>query len=74
MSIDNALRAIAYAEAPTLGVAIALIAKHRGELDAAMRAAEIQPAPVTSQGAAEDRALLKLAATSEPPHVVDKTA
>jgi hypothetical protein len=74
MSIDNAIRAIAYSEAPTLGAAIALIAKHRNELDAAMRAAETTPSPVTSDGAAAERALARLAVANEPPHALDKTA
>lgn len=74
MSIDNAIRAIAYAEAPTLGLAVALIAKHRGELDAALRAAETQQAPVNTEGAAVERALDKMATSAEPPHVVDKSA
>ena len=52
MSLDNAIRAIAFAEAPTLGVGIALIAKHRMDLDAALRAAELQQVPVTAEGAA----------------------
>ncbi len=72
MSLDNAIRAIAFAEAPTLGVGIALIAKHRGELDAAMRAAELEQLPVTSDGAATDRAVAKIAAASESAHVLDK--
>jgi hypothetical protein len=74
MSIDNALRAIAFAEAPTLGVGIALIAKHRGELDAALRAAELHAPPVVSEGAATERAVAKIAAASEPAHVLDKSA
>ena len=74
MSTDLALRAIAYAESPTLGVAIAQIAKHRMDVDAAMRAAELQDLPVASQGAAEDRAIDKIAVASEALHVVDKTA
>jgi hypothetical protein len=74
MSIDNAIRAMAYSEAPTLGAAIALIAKHRNELDAAIRAAETTSAPVTSDGAAAERALARLAVASEPPHALDKTA
>lgn len=74
MSLDNAIRAIAYSEAPTLSAAIALIAKHRNEVDEAMRAAETQDKPVTSEGAAEGRALLKLADAAEPPHALDKVA
>lgn len=74
MSLDNAIRAISYAEAPTLGTAIALIAKHRLELDAAMRAAELKHLPVATEGAAEQRAIAKLAAAAEGLRVVDKTA
>ncbi len=73
MSLDNALRAIAFAEAPTLGVGMALIAKHRGELDAALREAELKAMPVTTDGAATERALSELAGAVDP-HVVDKTA
>jgi hypothetical protein len=73
MSLDNSIRALSYAEAPTLGTAIALIAKHRMDLDAALRAAETQQAPVTSEGAAEVRALDRMTAAAEL-HVLDKTA
>lgn len=55
--MSNDIRAIAYAEAPTLGTAIALMAKRRNDLDAAMRAATAQQMPVTSEGAAELRAI-----------------
>jgi hypothetical protein len=74
MSIDNAIRAISYAEAPTLGTAIALIAKHRMELDAALRAAELEVRPVAAEGAAEQRALMRVAASAEAQRVVDKRA
>lgn len=74
MSLDNAIRAIAYSEAPTLGAAIALIAKHRNELDAALRAAETQDKPVTTEGAATERALLEMATASVPAHALDKLA
>jgi hypothetical protein len=74
MSTDLALRAIAYAEAPTLGVAIAQIAKHRMDIDATMRAAELQQLPVTAEGAAEERAIDKIAVAAEALHAVDKTA
>jgi hypothetical protein len=74
MSTDLALRAIAYAEAPTLGVAIAQIAKHRIDVDAAMRAAELKELPVAAEGAAEERAVDKIAAAAEALHAVDKTA
>ena len=69
-----ALPLAAHAEAPTLGTAIALIAKHRLELDAAMRAAELKHLPVATEGAAEQRAIAKLAAAAEGLRVVDKTA
>lgn len=71
MSLDNAIRAIAYSEAATLGTAIALIAKHRMEVDAALREAELRQAPVTTDGAAEERAVDKLAAAV---HILDKVA
>jgi hypothetical protein len=74
VSTDLALRAIAYAESPTLGVAIAQIAKHRMDVDAAMRAAELQSLPVTAEGAAEERAIDRIAVASEALHVVDKVA
>lgn len=74
MSIDNAIRALSYAEAPTLGTAIALIAKHRMDVDAAMRAAEDRHAPVASEGAAEQRAVDKVAAATQMTHLVDRTA
>lgn len=73
MSLDNAIRALAYAEAPTLGTAIALIAKHRMDVDARMRAAEIQQSPVAAEGAAESAALDEIAAAAEAMRVVDKT-
>ena len=72
MSLD--IRAIAYAEAPTMGVGLAMMAKQRIELDQAIRAAEVTQTPVTSGNAAEGRALLKLAASVEPIHVLDKVA
>jgi hypothetical protein len=72
MTLD--IRAIAYADAPTMAVGLATMAKQRIELDQAIRAAEVMQAPVTSENAAEGRALLKLAATVEPPHAVDKVA
>ncbi len=74
MSTDLALRAIAYAEAPTLSVGMALIAKHRMDVDAAMRAAELQQLPVAAEGAAEERAIDKIAVAAEALHVVDKVA
>ena len=73
MSLDNSIRAIAYSEASTLGAAIALIAKRRNELDAAMRAAEIEAKPVVSEGAAEQRALLAMSETASA-HLLDKVA
>ena len=74
MSVDNTLRALSYSEAPTLGVAMATIAKHRVELDAAMRAAELTEAPVVADGAAEQRAVEKVAAAVEAVRAVDKVA
>ena len=74
MSLDNAIRAIAYSEAPTLAGAIALIAKHRNDLDAAMRAAETQQKPVNTQGAAAERALLEMSAGPPVVHALDKVA
>jgi hypothetical protein len=74
VSLDNAIRAIAFAEAPTLGVGIALIAKHRMDLDAALRAAELQQVPVTAEGAAEGRAVDRLAVAAQALHAVDKVA
>lgn len=73
MSLDNAIRAIAYSEASTLGGAIALIAKHRNELDAALRAAATDQKPVVTDGAAEQRALLDMA-TEPVAHILDKRA
>jgi len=58
------LTAIAYAEAPTLTTALALIAKRRNDLDAALRAGELAPMPVATKGAATERAL----------RVLDRTA
>ena len=74
MSLDNAIRAIAYSDAPTLGVAIALIAKHRNELDAALRAAETETKPVASEGAATERALLEMATGPTVVHTLNKVA
>lgn len=73
MSFDNSIRAIAYAEAATLGSAIALIAKHRMDVDAAVRAAELKTMPVATEGAATERAIQTLAATVET-HKLDKLA
>lgn len=77
MGIDNAIRAIAFAEAQTLGGALALVAKHRGELEAALRDAGHEPAPVASPGAAVERALLRMDAASHATpvtHHIDKSA
>ncbi len=74
MSLDNAIRALSYSEAPTLGAAIALIAKHRMELDAALRVEQLRESPVAGEGAAEQRALAKVTATAEAMRIVDKTA
>jgi hypothetical protein len=74
MSLDNAIRAIAFAEASTLGGAVALIAKHRNDLDAALRAAAVTDMPVDSEGAATERALSKIEAPPQPGHSLDKLA
>jgi hypothetical protein len=74
MSLDNALRAIAFAEASTLGGAVALIAKHRNDLDAALRAAALKEMPVASEGAATERALGTIEAPPLPSHTLDKLA
>jgi hypothetical protein len=77
MGIDNAIRAIAFAEAPTLGGALALMAKHRGELEAALRESGQTPAPVESTGAAAQRALARIDEASRMTavtHAVDKSA
>jgi hypothetical protein len=75
MSIDNAIRAIAFSEAPTLAGAVALIAKHRQDLDNALRAAELTQMPVTAEGAAVERALDDVEPAPPPSgHAVDKTA
>ena len=75
MSVDNAIRAIAYAEAGTLGGAIALIAKHRNDLDAALRAAALKSPQKTANAAAVERALEHLEPFQQPKaHAVDKTA
>jgi len=70
MSLDSTLRAIAYAESRTHGAAIAQIAKRRVDLDAALRAETLHDVPVTSKGAALERAL----ATVETAHRLDITA
>jgi hypothetical protein len=77
MGIDNAIRAIAFAEAPTLGGALALVAKHRGELEAALRDAGHDAAPLANPGAAVERALLRIGEAARPvpvPHRIDKSA
>ena len=55
-------------------VGMALIVKHRMDVDAAMRAAELQQLPVAAEGAAEERAIDKIAVAAEALHVVDKVA
>lgn len=70
MSIDNALRSIAYSETATLGAAIAQIAKRRIDLDAALRADALTEMPIAGRGAAEQRAI----ATVETLHRLDRTA
>jgi hypothetical protein len=74
MSLDNAIRAIAFSEASTLSGAVALIAKHRNDLDAALRAAAAQDMPVTSEGAATERALSKIESPPAPGHSLNKLA
>jgi hypothetical protein len=71
MSSINDIRAIAYSEASTLGAAIALMAKRRNDLDAAMRAAAAQEMPVISQGAAEVRALERIEPVAATAHLLD---
>lgn len=73
MSIANSLRAIAYSESSTLSGAIALIAKHRNDLEAAMRARAGQVMPLAGEGAATERALRAIEA-SVSMHKVDKQA
>lgn len=73
MSIDNSIRAIAYSEADTLAAAVALVAKRRNDLEAAMRADATRTMPVATEGAAAERAVEELAA--EPAlthHVLDR--
>ncbi len=75
MSLDNAIRAIAFSEARTLGGAIALIAKHRNDLDAALRAAEVKSPQKTTKIAALERALEQISPLPQPDaHAVDKQA
>lgn len=77
MSVENTLRAIAFSEATTLGAGIALIAKHRNELDAALRADRLADAPIAAQGTATERALAKIAEIAEDaavPHALDRLA
>lgn len=72
MSLSNAIRAIAFAQADTLGGAVALMAKQRNDLEAALRAAELKSPPVTTDGAAMERALLSLEPAGA--HIVDRLA
>lgn len=74
MSLDNAIRAIAYNEATTLAAAVALIAKRRNDVDAAMRAQETSTMPVPTEGAAAERAVQALEAGSDVEHAVDRRA
>jgi hypothetical protein len=71
MSAINDIRAVAYSEASTLGAAIALMAKRRNDLDAAMRAAALQQMPVESQGAAEIRALEQIEPVAATARLLD---
>ncbi len=74
MSLANTLRAMAFAEAPTLGAAIALIAKRRNDLAAALRAGETRAMPVETEGAAAARALRAIAADPASGHALDRKA
>ena len=60
MSLDSALRSIAYSESRTHGAAMVQIARRRMNLEAAMRANALHEAPVASKGAALERALASL--------------
>ena len=73
MAVVNDIRAIAYAEASTLGAAIALIAKRRNDLDAAIRAAAAQPMPMTNEGAVEARALEQIEPSPATQHLLDRS-
>ncbi len=75
MSVDNAIRAIAFSEAQTPGGALALIAQPRPDLDAALRAAEVKSPPKTAKIGALERALEQISPLPQPDaHAVDKTA
>jgi hypothetical protein len=58
--MSNDIRSIAYSESPTLSGAMALMAKRRNDLDAAMRAAADRQMPIAGKQAAEQRALEKI--------------
>ena len=72
MSLDNAIRAIAFSEASTLSGAVALIAKHRNDLDAALRAAELKQMPVAARNTATERALETIQQPSAPGQALDR--
>lgn len=74
MAVLNDIRAIAYAEASTLSGAIALMAKRRNDLDAAMRAAAAQPMPMTNEGAVEARALQQIEPSPATRQLLDRSA
>jgi hypothetical protein len=73
MSVVNSIRSIAYSEASTLGEAVALVAKHRNELEATLRAKADQTMPLANEGAATERALREIESASLL-HKVDKRA
>jgi hypothetical protein len=74
MAAINDIRAIAYSEASTLSAAMALMAKRRNDLDAAMRASADQPMPMTNDGAVEARALEQIEPTPATQQLLDRTA
>ena len=71
MSGIGDIRAMAYAEAPTLGTALAQMAKRRMDLDAAMRQAALQEMPVASEGAAEVRAMEQITPVAATQQLLD---
>lgn len=73
MSGASDIRAIAYSEASTMSAALALMAKRRNDLDAAMRAALSQQMPMATEGAAEERALRAIAPAPASQQLLDRT-
>jgi hypothetical protein len=53
---------------------MALMAKRRNDLDAAMRASADQPMPMTNDGAVEARALEQIEPTPATQQLLDRTA